>query len=171
MGEAAPLAPAHHPALTPGTALRVLAGIVLALAGYLGTAAVLHIGAPVFGVLVVFYWFSIKRGDMAALPGAATGALGGVVNTMLFALPGVPPEVAALVAIAVLAAALYALLVGFWPMLFNSAYMLVVTVATIPAVLARLDPAGMVAAIALSAAYFGGLAWVVRRYRARRART
>ena len=156
-----------HTALSPLRALVVLGGVILALAGYMALGALLHVGPLFVGVLMLFYWYSIKGGETDALPGAVVGALGGVANAMLFALPGVSLGVAALIGLAALALALYALLTGFCPLVFNSAYMLVITVTTIPAVLAKSDVFGMVEAIALATIYFGaitaGVRWATRR--------
>ena len=166
MPEAAP-ANLDHPALSPLKALVVLVGIIVALGGYIAVGALLHVGPLFIGVLMMFYWYSIKGGATDALQGAVIGALGGVANAMLFSLPGVPLGVATLIGLAVLALALYALLTRCWPLVFNYAYMLVITVATIPAVLAKSDALGMVEAVALATVYFGaitaGVRWAARR--------
>ncbi len=156
--------PAHagHAALPPLKALLVLIGVVLALAGYLALGALVHVGPLFIGVLMLFYWYSIKGGAVEALPGAVVGSLGGAANAMLFSLPGAPPGVSTLIGLVAIVVALYALLAGFFPLVFNSAYMLIVTAATIPAVLARPDPLGMVEAIALATVYFGAITAAVR---------
>ncbi len=161
---------ASHPALPPATALLVLIGVVLALAAYPALGALVHVGPLFVGLLMLFYWYSMKGGAVEALPGGVVGSLGGAVNAMLFSLPGVTPGVAALIGLVALIVALYALLAGFLPLVFNSAYMLIVTAATIPAVLARPDPVGMVAAVGLATGYFGAITVGVRWIRARRTR-
>jgi hypothetical protein len=151
-----------HANLPPLRALFVLLGLVVVIAGYLVLAHLLGIHSPFAGLFLVFYLFAVEGGAVRAFPKALIGALGGLANGALFALPGLDAGLAGLAALAGLIVALvavYCLLIGFAPILFNQAYMLVLTVVCIPAVALEADFTGMLAALVLSGLYFGSIVW------------
>lgn len=151
---APPPAPEHLP---PLKALVVLLGFAVAVAGYLALAHTLGLLSTFAGMLLVFYLFACKSGEFRALPSALLGGLGGILTGALFVLPGIEPGLSALLGLAAVLVALYFMLTGFIPQVFNQAYMLLVTVATIPALMAPPQHVGMALAITLSAAYFGAI--------------
>ena len=158
--------------LPPLMALAVLAGLVAFIIIYEVLATFLHI-APTFpAFLMLFYWAAVKHLAIRELPGAALGSLGGVLNAALFAiLPPVLGPAGILVALLIVLVALYLLLVGWAPMVFNNAYMLLLTAAGIPEVLSAGRFVGMALSVLLGAAIFGavvGLPVLVQRSRARR---
>ena len=162
-------APADAAKLSPSKAAVVIVGLVVVVAGYLILGNLFGI-APVYaGILLVYFTFAIGRGEPGALPGAILGSLGGIVNAALFAIPSIDPGISALIGLIVVLIALFCLLTGWLPLIFNQAYMLLLTVGTIPAILAQKQFAGMAAAVLLAAVYFGALIWMLHRLRARSA--
>ena len=152
---------AHAP-LPPGRALLVLLALIAVLAGYLTISHLMGIVPTYAGILLLYYWFAVKGGAPDELLAAFVGALGGIGNAALLAVPGLDVGLSALLGLGVLTVALYCLLAGFLPWLFNQAYMLLVTVAAIPLVLGEGRFAGMAASVLVSAVYFGGLVWLLR---------
>ncbi len=145
--------------LPPLRALGVLAIVVTAIVVYEVLAALLHV-TPVFpGLLLLFYWAAVKHLALPELPWATLGALGGVFNAALFVIlaPLLGQSGGVLVALLVVIAAFYVLLVGWLPQVFNNAYMLMLTVAGIPEVLGTGRFLGMAWSILLGAAMFGAL--------------
>ncbi len=158
--------------LPPLPALGVLAGLVAVIVVYEALAGVLHV-APVFpALLMLFYWAAVKHLAIRELPGAILGSLGGVFNAALFAiLPRVMGPSGILVALLIVLVAFYVLLVGWAPVLFNNAYMLLLTAAGIPEVLGAGRFVGMALSILLGAAIFGavvGLPLLIQRSRSGR---
>lgn len=160
----------HATPLRPVQAFGILTIIVVALVGYLIIGHLLKV-EPVFaGILPIFYWFAVKGGAPEAGLSAFVGALGGVANAALFTVPGIDARIMALAGLVVVFTALYFSIINFVPLLFNQSYMLMATVATIPAILVQGQFVGMVGAVALSAVYFGGMIWLLRVFQARRVR-
>ena len=145
--------------LRPLPALGVLVLLIAALAGYVAAGSALGLKSLFPGTLLLFYWAAVKHFEMRELPAATLGALGGVLNASLFVIliPVMGQGIAALCALLLLAVALYCLLVGWLPHIFNNAYMLLITVASIPEILGTGRFAGMALAVLFGAAYFGGL--------------
>ena len=168
MSATPPNGAASHAPLKPVHALLVLFGIIVLLAGYLTISHLLGIVPTYAGILLLFYWFAVKGGAPGELAAAFVGALGGIGNAALLVVPGVDPGLSALLGLLALIVALYCLLAGFVPLLFNQAYMLLVTVAAIPLILTEGRFVGMAASVILSAVYFGGLVWLLRLIGARR---
>lgn len=148
-----------HASLSPLRALFVLLGAVVVISGYLALAYFLGIGSTFAGTLLVFYLFAVEGGEIRAFPKSLIGALGGLATASLFALPGLDADLAGLAGLTVVLVAIYCLLIGFVPILFNQAYMLFLTVVLIPAVLLEADFMDMLAAMILSGAYFGSIVW------------
>ena len=145
--------------LAPLPALAVLAAVVAAIVVYEVIAAVLHI-TPVFpGLLVLFYWAAVKHLAIRELPATILGALGGVLNAALFVILSklMGPTGGILVALLVVIVAFYILLVGWAPLVFNNAYMLLLTVAGVPEVLGTGRFVGMGLSVLLGAAVFGAV--------------
>lgn len=151
----APIAAPEH--LPPLKAFFVLLGLIVVVAGFLVLAHALGLLSVFAGMLLVFYWFACKSGELRALPSALLGGLGGILNGALFVLPGIEPGLSALLGLIVVLVALYLMLIGVIPLIFNQAYMLLVTVSTIPALMAPPQHIGMALAITLSALYFGAI--------------
>ncbi len=159
--ESASASPANG-SLPPLKAVGVLTGLVVAIVGYLALAHSVGILATFAGMLFLFYWFACKAGAMDALPGALLGGLAGVLNGALFVLPGLDAGMSTLLGLIVLIVAIYFLLVGWAPLIVNQAYMLMVTVSTIPAIGAPPQHVGMAVAMTLAAIYFGAIVWALK---------
>jgi hypothetical protein len=160
--------------LAPGPAFLVLVAIVVALAGYIGLAVLLHIDAIFAGSLFLFFWSGVEKAAPTAYIPTLVGALGGVANASLFH-PGVvsafaiDPGWAALAGLFILIVALYLLLIQQVSVLCNQSYMLFVTVGAIPLLPDTKIFVSMVEAIFLSAVYFGLIVWALNHIGARRA--
>lgn len=152
---------------SPRDASIILAVLVASLAAYIMLAAAL--GVTVFaGSLVLFFWAGISRLKLKALPAVVVGSLGGILNGALFALlPSLMNAgVGLLLALLVLVVALYLLLVGWLPLLFNQPYMLLLTVTLIPSVLASRQFIQMGESVIYGGMFWGGLVLVGVRVRA-----
>ncbi len=159
------------PKLTPAKAAGVLLGLVVVLAVYVYLAHVLGLIALFAGNLVLFYWAGIDHFKMRALPAVVAGSLGGILNGALFAL--LPPLIGegpgSLIALLILLGAIYFLILQWLPLIFNNAYMLLLNVALIPAVLGEGRFLEMSAAVLFSAAFWGGLVFAGARIASGRA--
>lgn len=152
----------NHAPLSPLVGLLVLLVAVVVIAGYLILAHLLGIHSAFAGILLMFYLFAMEGGAASALPKAFIGALGGLANGALFATwAGLDPGLTALAGLVMVLIAVYCLLIGIAPILFNQAYMLVLTVVCVPPVLLEADFTGMLAALFLSLFYFGAAAWAL----------
>ena len=145
--------------LTPATAGVVLVILVVALAAYVSLAYALGVAALFGGSLVLFYWAGVEHLKLKALPSVVIGALGGIFNGSLFALlPPIMGEAGgALMALIVLLGAIYFLLLGWIPLVFNQAYMLLLTVVLIPSVLTQGQFVEMAVAVLYGGAFWGGV--------------
>lgn len=150
--------------LPPLDALRTILTFIVVMAGYRLLAYWLEIGSAFAGILLLFYLFTVEAGNVRAIPKAFIGAVGGLANGAVFValpmvFPGIDPALTTMIGFVLVLMAIYCLLIGFFPTLFNQAYLLVFTVACIPSVLFDADFAGMLAALVLSSFYFGGILW------------
>ncbi|MBL4802253.1 MAG: hypothetical protein JKY45_10190 [Emcibacter sp.] len=160
-----------HATLPPLRALIVLMGVVVLISGYMVIAHFLDIHSTFAGMFLVFYLFGVEGGELQALPKSFIGALGGMATAIIFAWPGLDPDLAGLLGLVAVLVAIYCLLIGFAPILFNHAFMLYLTVVLIPVVLLEADFTGMLAALVLSGVYFGGFLWVVQALKNRKMST
>ena len=161
-------------AMAPGPAFLVLIAIIVALAGYIGLAVLLHIEAVFAGSLFLFFWTGAEKAAPAAFIPTLVGALGGIANASLFhagvvSAFAMDPGWAALAGLAVLIVVLYLLLIQKVSVLCNQSYMLFVTVGAIPLLPDTKIFVSMVEAVFLSAAYFGIIVWALNYIGARRA--
>lgn len=159
--------------LAPARAFLVLMAIVVLLAGYIGLAYLLHVAAIFAGSLFLFFWVGVEKAAQAAFIATLVGAIGGIANASLFHASlatafAIDPGLAALAGLGLVMLAVYMVLIHKASVLFNQSYLLFVTVGAIP----QLSDAGifvsMVEGVLLSAVYFGGIAWILRRIGARR---
>lgn len=144
--------------LTPGKGLIILFFVVVGIAIYIGAGSALGIEPLYAGFAFSLYFGGIKHSDPQEFPAALIGALGGLLTAaLLHVLPehfGSAGLAAALLAILV---AVYALLMGWVPILINYSFMLMLTIATIPTVKEEANFIGMACSILLAAALMGAL--------------
>ena len=145
--------------LTHPKAAMVLLILAIALTIYLVAAHFLGLIAVFAGNLVLFYWAGIEHFRLSALPSVLIGSLGGIWNVALFTLP-VPvigEAMAGLIGLAALLAAIYCLLVGWLPIIFNQAFMLALTVTFIPVVMQEAIFVDMSIGVLYGGLFWGGL--------------
>jgi hypothetical protein len=167
MAETGPSAtPSSTP--TPLQGLFIVAAVIVAIVAYLALCTQLRLTSPYAGFLFLFYWTGVKQAAAREYPPALLGALGGVALAfLLYALPPAIGTAGFAVALLAICAAIYALVMGWLPLVVNNAMMLLLTVGTIEAIQRAADFAGMAASILLAAA-LGGLLLLVSRAMARR---
>ncbi len=147
----------------PLMGLAIVLGIVAVLAGYIGLAVLLNIKAFWAGSVLAWYWFTVGQGQLKALPAAVLGSLAGLAAAALFTLPPtILGGAGAWLGFAAVIVALWVLVMGWIPWVVNPAFMLMLTVATIPAILGGKAFPGMAVGVCFAAAYLGGIVGAVQ---------
>lgn len=158
--------------LSAPKAAMITAAIIVLVAILVGIYVALGIEAMYAGFLFSLYWGAVKHVDLKEFLPSLVGSLGGLALAAgLHHLPqlyGTPALVAALVAIIL---AIYAQIRNSVPFLVNTAFMLYLTIGTIPAVGAREDYPGMAYSLVIGAAFCGGLVWLMGRLNGGAAKT
>ena len=144
--------------------VRPLHGFIVLILVIVGIAAYLTIGwllgiAPLYaGFAFSLYFGGIRQSAPSELPAALLGSLGGVLTASLLAtLPRAFGTIGLAIALGAIALSVYALIMTWAPMLFNYAFMLMLTIATIPVLQKEGQFVGMAASIVLAAALMGSL--------------
>ena len=155
-------AAAENPAsLTPVKGIGVLLGVIVAVAALVAIGMALELSALYGGFLFVLYWTGLCHADTTKFVPSVIGSLGGL--TLAYALKSLPlmmgPAGMAL-ALALVLLAIYAIIMGWVPMLVNNAFMLFLTVGTIPALQEGVTLSQMARAVVVAAIYVGLLVLV-----------
>ncbi|WP_162987154.1 hypothetical protein [Sphingomonas paeninsulae] len=160
--------PSPAPVPTPMQGLFILAAIIVGVAIYLGLSYFLQIASPYAGFLLLLYWGGLKGSAPAEFPAAFFGALGGVLlSYLLWALPLAMGSAGLVIALLLITFAVYALVMGWLPLVVNNAMMLLLTVGTIGVIQEKADFSG-IAASALLGGALAGLMLLIGRMMARR---
>ena len=142
--------------LAAGKAFLILLVVVAAIAAYIGVNMALGIEAFYTGFGLWLYFGAFKQGDPRELPAATIGALGGILTAALLRILPEQLGLPGIIAIALLIlTAIYLNIAGRLSMIFNNAYMLMLLIATIPALQAEGQFLGMAASILVAAAFAG----------------
>ncbi len=148
----------HKPKLTPGKAAIALVFVAICIAAYVGLALALAIEPFYPGFFFAFYFGGLKGGELGELPAAVIGSLGGL---LVAALQQILPEhfgtAGLVVALLLIVAAIYALLIEWGAIVINNAFMLMLTVGTIPAVVTESAYLGMAESVVLAAVFLWSL--------------
>lgn len=148
-------------AAEPVRPLQGVIALVLVIAGvafYLALGGLLGIVPLYAGFAFSLYFGGINRSVPSEFPAALLGSLGGVaVAAMLALLPAMLGPLGLGIALGAIALSVYALIMNWVPMLVNYAFMLMLTIATIPALQSEGRFVGMAASILLAAALMGGV--------------
>lgn len=148
----------HKVKLTPGKAAIALVFVVICVVAYIALALALAIEPFYPGFFFAFYFAGLKGGDLGEFPAAVAGSLGGL---LVAALQHILPEhfgtTGMVVALLVIVAAIYALLMEWAAIVINNAFMLMLTVGTIPAVVKESAYLGMAESVVLAAVFLWGL--------------
>jgi len=159
------------PRLTPAKGLIILVFVVLGVAAYIAIGAALGIEPLYAGFAFSLYFGGIKHSDPKEFAPALVGSLGGLATAaLLHILPELYGTIGMAAALIVILAAIYALLMAWATTLVNYGYMLMLTIATIPAVKEEAAFVEMGCSILLAAALMGALL-VAGMMAARRSRT
>lgn len=146
------------PRLTRGKGLIILFFVVLGVTAYIALGSALGIEPLYAGFAFSLYFGGIKHSDPKEFAPALVGSLGGLATAaLLHILPELYGSLGMAVALLVILAAIYALLMGWVPTLVNYGYMLMLTIATIPAVKEEAAFVEMGCSILLAAALMGAL--------------
>lgn len=158
-----------RPTLAVGLAIWFAA--IVALAGFIAIGAALKLAPLYAGFLFAWYWLGLEQGQLKLAPATLIGAVAGVATSGLTQYAtlywGAAGGAAVLVLILV---ALLALIMGWLPLVINQPYFLFLTVTGAPLLQGGEDFRAVVAALALGAAYFCGLAFIATRIGSMRAR-
>ena len=155
-------AAAENPAsLTSVKGIGVLLGVIVGVAALVAIGMALELSALYGGFLFVLYWTGLCHADTTKFVPSVIGSLGGL--TLAYALKSLPlmmgPAGMAL-ALALVLLAIYAIIMGWVPMLVNNAFMLFLTVGTIPALQEGVTLSQMARAVVVAAIYVGLLVLV-----------
>lgn len=156
-----PAAAQNQPALTPVKGVGVLLAVIVAVAALVAIGMALELSALYGGFLFVLYWTGLCHADTTKFVPSVIGSLGGL--TLAYALKTLPvmmgPAGMAL-ALALVLLAIYAIIMGWVPVLVNNAFMLFLTVGTIPALQEGVTLSQMARAVVVAAIYVGLLVLV-----------
>lgn len=143
----------HATRLSSLQAIGIIVALVPIIAGLIILGAALHVEGLFMGFLFAVYWGSVKHLVMAEFAPTLIGGLAAIGLAYLFyALPLISPAVG-LIGLGLLIVAIYCSMRRMLPMVFNPAFMIFLTVATIPLLTAKHDYVGMAIGTVLGAAY------------------
>ena len=150
--------------LTPLKGAGVLLAVVIAVAGLIGIAMALKLTALYAGFLFVLYWSGLCHAKLEEFAPALIGSLGGLAMAYgLHELPLALGENAGLgLALGLILLAIYALIMGWAPLLVNHAAMLFLAIGTIPALHQTATIAEMGLSALLAVALIGAALLVIR---------
>lgn len=156
-------------ALHPVKGLGVLLGVIVAVAALVAIGMALELSALYGGFLFVLYWTGFCHADVSKFVPAVVGSLGGLL--LAYALKAVPlmlgGPVGMALALALVLLAIYAIIMGWVPVLVNNAFMLFLTVGTIPALQQDVTLSQMARAVVVAAIYVGVLVFAGKKLAAR----
>lgn len=146
----------EHRSLSPGKGLIILVCIVIGVGAYIGLGMTLGIAPLYAGFAFSLYFGGMKGSDPRELPAAVIGSLGGLLTAaLLHLLPQQFGTAGLVVVLALILAAIYALVMQWATILVNNAFMLLLTIGTIPPVQAAGDFTGMAFSVLLAGAMMG----------------
>ncbi len=164
-------AAATSPQLLPlGHALIVTIGVLVAVAGFIALGAWLHVKPLYAGFLLLWVWSALDQLSLKALPAALLGALAGAGLSYLLqtgTATGNPQLIA--LALGLMIGAVFLVVAGRAALVCNQSTMLFLTVLNAPLLQSGEDFRSAIIAVALSAVYFGVIAWIIARLTAGKA--
>jgi hypothetical protein len=145
-----------------GQALIVTIGVIVAVAGFVALGAVLHVVPLYAGFLLLWVWSALHALSLKALPAALAGALtGAALSFALQTAAAMASPLLIVLALLLMIGAVFLVVAGRAALVCNQSTMLFITVLNAPLLQAGEDFRGVTLAIALGAAWFGAVAWVV----------
>lgn len=139
-------------------------GLFFAIGGALGLASTFA------GLFFVLQWGGIDKAEPKAFFPALIGALGGLAHGWVLRYAEVNIGLVGIVCVVLcFFLVLFLTFRAAAPWIFNPAYLLFFTLATVPPVAAAGDFPGMILAVLFAGAYFGSLALIAQQVKQRRA--
>ncbi|QZP09157.1 hypothetical protein [Caenibius sp. WL] len=164
---------AENARLTPLKGLFVLAGVVGVVAVLVGIGILLQLPALYAGFLFALYWTGLFHAEADKFLPSLIGSLGGLA--LAYALTALPASLGETAGVAIAALlvllAIYAIIMKWLPVLINYAFMLFLTVGSIPALHNDTTLWAMACAVIVAAAYTGALVFGGKKLAARSARS
>lgn len=159
-----------HTAPTPLKGLLILLVVVVGIAAYIGFAYSLGLTILYGGFFFAFYWTGLKGAALAEFWPSVIGAMGGIgLAWLLHILPAQYGAAGSAVAIGLVLLSVYLLIMGWLGLFINQAFMLFLTVATIPKIQTPDEMMRMIWALLAAAALLGSTVLTVQRIQARKA--
>lgn len=146
----------------------ILSAIVLVAIGYIVLSSMLGIGEFWVGFLFLVSWAIIEQMEVSRLPAAIAGSLTGALLAYapLLLSPFVGGSAASGITLAFIILAIYAILVGWLPLVINNSFMLFLNVLSIPHLVRLVTPFDVAKGLIAGILFFGGLAllsvWFVK---------
>jgi len=148
--------------MKPMQALLMLPAVIVVIVGFIALNFAAGTHEFYIGFVFLLYWSSIEHSKMSALAptalGSAFGLALGLVMSYLSATYG---QTGGLMFMAVVLPVIFCLMIGFLPLIINTAAMLMLTVATISHVQANANFTHMFMSLGIGVAFFGLLFWGV----------
>jgi hypothetical protein len=145
--------------MTHGKAAMITLAVVVVIAAYLGLTFVLGIKQYWVGFVFLSQWGLMEQCRTDRLPhsigGAVAGTLIAFTPSQLPLLLGATPGL--VVMLAIMLWAIYAIVIGWLPLLINPAAMIFLTVITIPEIVAGAAPLAIMEGLAAGVIFFGGI--------------
>lgn len=142
--------------MAPGKALVLLGIVVVGVAVYIGLAILLGMDSFYGGFLFILYWMGIKHTDMAEFWPSFVGGMAGLgIAWSLHNFPILFGTAGMIVALAIVLLTIYAMLMGWVPLVVNTATMLFLTVGTIPALQNDIEFSNLLTSYLYGAALIG----------------
>lgn len=145
--------------MTHGKAAGITLAVVVVIAAYLAACMTLGIVEYWAGFLFLTQWGLMEQCKVDRLPhsigGAIVGTLIALTPSQLPALLG--PVPGTVVMLAIILWSIYAMIMGWLPMIINAATMIFLTVVTIPEIVKGATPIGIFEGLAAGIVAFGGL--------------
>jgi hypothetical protein len=141
--------------------LILVAVVIVAIVGFVALGYALALSPLYAGFLLLWYWATVDKLDFKAAPATIAGTIGGAATAWALQLATQAESTTGIVVIlALIVVALFMQVMNYLPFLFNSAFMLFLTVACAPLIQGGERFEQVAAVILLSAVYFGALIWV-----------
>jgi hypothetical protein len=149
---------------TPLQAVFVIAVLIPIVVGYALLGSAIGVQALFMGFLFSTYWGAVKMLDLTEYWPTAFGGLIGIgIAYLLYVLPTMIGTPGLLLAIAATIVPLYCMIRQQAALFLNPAFIVFLTVATIPALAAQHDYRGMVIGLLFGAAYARAVVFVIAR--------
>lgn len=134
----------------------ILLIVVAAVVGWIAIGASLHLSSFYASFLFVWYWSTVEKLDFKKFVPSMIGAMLGIACAWsLHALPAALGTNGIILAIAIILAALYLVIIDRLPFAFNPALTLYLTVVAAPALLETSDFRELALATLLAGGFFG----------------